>query len=988
MAIKKAIKILFLLFTTLPVFGQGVFVRHWTKKDGLSHNYTFLLKEHKGKLWIGTDNGISVFDGKSFKNYTHKNGLKSPYVIGFNDNYSDSLYLFTWRGGVHVYDETADSIKTYPYLQKKAAKKLHRALKINDEIYAWQWSGGFYFNEKKRISENLNFYVKDTTLHVSNKPIPIHYHSQNKNTFVPMGFSRYQNKMLVFGNSSHGIREIDGINLKGSFFNKILGDKIISAFVKTKDGGALVGSIGKIYKVNPKGEIEYTLDVEDDFYVVMMYELSNGKIAASISPNLNIKKCIIIDPKNGNTTDLEKLLQTKSSPAALFVDSKSRIWLSTQGDGIYMIENIDLNYIDINDIPSPHIYTINQLDSSTIIFSTTNKSYTIDTKNNTISNKYDFPLKSIYISNDDSLNIFSTYNKSFTTKNDSLPVRWGKYVGRNKGGIWFIVEDSLKILKENDLGNYQLKKVYWKFPKGKIEVSRLSNTILDGNNVWVATKGALSLYEFSGNYKLTLIKKWGEILKKWEWINDIKINHNSGLLWIATSGGLYVLDLKVDIANANLKKIRSLKETNCLNLKFDHLDQLWVGTANGLLVFQNGIFKRKYDESSGLLSDQITSIFESEENKLWIGTHRGIVRLNNTKLVETIPPPLVNWNSKIFLSHSREGTINLPINIAALSEMESLRLQYKLSKNSDWIDFSYKDALTINNQSPGKYKLFIRGKTTGSEWSIPSQMELVVEGYFWEYPIFKGGVLILIIISVIYYSNILIKKERVKSDKLKETLKQKTAAQNKLTRVRKEIAQDFHDEMGNKLASITVLADLASMKIKGKDTDTEKILSRIETQSKLLYNGTRDFIWSIDAQNDEIGVIYDYIKDFGEEFFDDLEIRYHTHKEMNNNEKLILPQSWSLQLVFIFKEAMTNIAKYAHATHVYLSLIIANNTITFSIKDNGIGILQNKNIKNGNGLKNMQARINKLGGSATLNIESQEGKGTTIIVQFNIDFNS
>ncbi|KXX68156.1 two-component regulator propeller domain-containing protein [Flammeovirga sp. SJP92] len=962
-------------------------MHHWTKKDGLAHNYAFMMKEYKGKLWIGTDDGVSVFDGKSFKSYGIKDGLKSPYVIGFTENYSDSLYLFTWRGGIHVYDETADSIKTYPYLRKGKAQRLHRGLRIKNEIYGWQWSGAYYFNEEKRTSASLFLYTSvDSTLQLTTKkegiksPINLNFYKKS----VPLGFARYQNKMLTYGLVSKGVRVVEGTELKGHFFQEALGDKIVSGFNKTRDGGALVGTRGKIYKLTPEGEISHEYIIPNNYYVNQMYQLKNGTIIASVHPNTTIQKSIAINPKDNSYFYLDRKLQTKSTSAAIYVDSKDRIWLSTQGDGLYMIENFDFNYINIKDIESPHILSINQYDSNHIIFSSTSKSYLINMEKDSLSVFKEFPLKSIYISENDSFQVFSTYTKSFTNTNDSIPIRWSRFAGRNDAGLWYMQEDSLKVFQRKKDNNYAMKKVFWRFPKGKIKIPNISKAIVKDNRVWVATKGAVSLYEYSKNYKLTLIKTWSGIFKQWEWINDINIDDPNGYLWTATTDGLYILDY-TDIENATLKKIKSLDNVNCFTLKFDHLGQLWVGSMNGLAVFQDGILIREFDESSGLLSDQVTSIFESSNHQMWIGTHRGMINMPNHSLVKNISPPITLWKQEIYEAHSKQGAIQLPIDVSALSEMESLRLQYKLSQTSDWIDFPYQNTLTISNQFPGTYKLYLRGKTTGSEWSVPQEATLNVEGYFWEYPLFKVGIIILILTSVVYYSNILIKKEKGKSTELKKILKQKTAAQDKLTRVRKEIAQDFHDEMGNKLASITVLADLAAMKIKGKDEDTEKILSRIETQSKQLYTGTRDFIWSIDAQNDELGVIYDYIKDFGEEFFDDLEIRYHTHKELAGYDHLSLPQSWSLQLVFIFKEAMTNIAKYAHATHVYLSLSIKNSMVTFSIKDNGVGISDEQIVKNGNGLKNMKARINKLG-AATLNIESNAGKGTAIIVQFKINF--
>jgi len=59
----------------LSCFSKGKF-KNYTTADGLSNNAClFVLEDDDGNLWIGTVNGISRFDGKSFKTYTSGDGL-------------------------------------------------------------------------------------------------------------------------------------------------------------------------------------------------------------------------------------------------------------------------------------------------------------------------------------------------------------------------------------------------------------------------------------------------------------------------------------------------------------------------------------------------------------------------------------------------------------------------------------------------------------------------------------------------------------------------------------------------------------------------------------------------------------------------------------------------------------------------------------------------------------------------------------------------
>ena len=72
--------------------------RNYTVKDGLPGNYVLAVSEGPdGNLWIGSNKGLSKFDGTTFLNYSQTNGLISDYVFSIEfDNDS-----FLWIGGHH-----------------------------------------------------------------------------------------------------------------------------------------------------------------------------------------------------------------------------------------------------------------------------------------------------------------------------------------------------------------------------------------------------------------------------------------------------------------------------------------------------------------------------------------------------------------------------------------------------------------------------------------------------------------------------------------------------------------------------------------------------------------------------------------------------------------------------------------------------------------------------------------------------------------------
>ena len=70
-----------------------------TTEDGLiSNNCTSILVDHQGHLWIGTSKGLSYFDGERFINFNHKTGLISPDISCLYLDDQKRLWIGTSRG--------------------------------------------------------------------------------------------------------------------------------------------------------------------------------------------------------------------------------------------------------------------------------------------------------------------------------------------------------------------------------------------------------------------------------------------------------------------------------------------------------------------------------------------------------------------------------------------------------------------------------------------------------------------------------------------------------------------------------------------------------------------------------------------------------------------------------------------------------------------------------------------------------------------------
>lgn len=200
------------------------------------------------------------------------------------------------------------------------------------------------------------------------------------------------------------------------------------------------------------------------------------------------------------------------------------------------------------------------------------------------------------------------------------------------------------------------------------------------------------------------------------------------------------------------------------------------------------------------------------------------------------------------------------------------------------------------------------------------------------------------------------------------------------TQLRESISQDFHDELGNKLASVVHI----SKRLKNYKTDEEReiMLEVIEKESQQIYDNFRDFIWVNEPNSIVVSALYMYLTDFNQQFFAYKNVKVEGQLLPSNcaiNEEL--SSTVLRHVVPLFKELMTNIYKHAKATRVAWSLTCTESQLVLKIMDDGIGF-DVDHAKQGQGLKSIKKRVEKL--KADYHITSVSGKGTYILLKVSL----
>src|SRR6185312_15357788 len=110
-----------------------------------------------------------------------------------------------------------------------------------------------------------------------------------------------------------------------------------------------------------------------------------------------------------------------------------------------------------------------------------------------------------------------------------------------------------------------------------------------------------------------------------------------------------------------------------------------------------------------------------------------------------------------------------------------------------------------------------------------------------------------------------------------------------------------------------------------------------------------------------------------------LRTRYQLTVDVGMDEELALPLDLKYTLYRIAQEALHNIVKHARASTVTLRLVQQDNEIYFQVRDDGRGFNPAPSFPGHLGVRSMQERAMKMGG--TLTIESAPEQGTYINVR-------
>lgn len=483
--------------------------------------------------------------------------------------------------------------------------------------------------------------------------------------------------------------------------------------------------------------------------------------------------------------------------------------------------------------------------------------------------------------------------------------------------------------------------------------------------------------------------------------------------WVATSRGLYHWDIDDQTPGGVFTSYHheaglngKLSSDDLMDMVLDEDGVLWIATRNGLNALQqDSITHYPFPLSRGNL---IYAIVPVSERELLISSSAGTGLFDKEKRTYTHVIPMgksgiAEWRAgaimeagsvllagenhwlrlpldslkkaheppHLYLAHfavngqTREASPDLGLRYRDYFEVQlsalhihharDYRIQYQWAGNPASWQFAPEDGvLFVAHPRPGSHVLHARlvgndGKAYGEQVLL----SLRVSPPFWRSPVF-----LLTVATTLFLALYALHSYRLYQQQQRQAM-------------RLRIASDLHDEIGSALGSIFMGSELAGKFLRQDPLKSETVLASIRNTANETLRNMADMIWVIHPRQDHGEKITAKMQQVARELL--LATPVQIHFEFDPAiDGLTLPMEMKRNLLLIYKEALYNVARHAEATRVEVHLGLQSRQLRLQVRDDGKGFVMGTYA--GNGLENMRYRAAAMGGR--LEIETAPGKGT------------
>ena len=797
--VKCVIYCLFLLsnFFLLPVFASSNDIKLSTLgvEDGLSQGSVMsVIQDEAGFIWVGTDNGLNIYDGYSFKLLPGPDGdFKKLTVQVFKQDAQGLIWVNVYDRGVYTYNPKNNQYTLI--LSQTSLEKNHYITSLEeaeDQIFWISTSKKIYkFDAKNNaLIVELDLTAELTGNNSINKVVPYQdylilgtnlgfflYHKieQNWRQLPPIStsyitknaekeseiYTLYIHEHDLYIGTQANVLRLSLVDIDGFFYER----SNFPVYHKLAEGISTLQftpSKGKLYVGSDQGLLEIDLEAKRLDYLFgfsdIFDDVSDNSVKAVMQDNKGMfwlgtstTGLYLWKPSNEMICNYR---YDKNNPNSLSFNNvlnilpdrqqPSYFWAAT-GNGLNLVNDITqsvetfLNTDDMSSLYSiSHIFHMEYYNETTLLLGTY-----------------------------EGVKFFDTQEKKLILVEHSPQIAQllsGKY-------ITFYVDDTQNIYLANNDGIYKISLITQ-------TVDLLFNLSSDINykNINQEITNLLgflpdtSILMFSNNDSLWGVNvntKESKLLYNHPRVNvaestyiDNWVIDKKNTLWLTFVGkgivGLSLLDFK---PKYHYSSANSIINNNVYNVQLDDEGDLWFSTHNGIYSmdieshhFRNftnkhGFSGKEFNASAGALLASKRMVYGGmsgvnvfdplELKRLQVKENFDVTITNVSVLSRELNLPLIlDPKNPIEISYDDVG-ISIDFSTLIYKNTERIRYEYSLSGSQDVLyPLTYDNKITFPTLSSGKHVLEIRAESpvTG-KYSKPTIVTFIVSYAPWASPI-------------------------------------------------------------------------------------------------------------------------------------------------------------------------------------------------------------------------------------------------------------
>lgn len=668
---------------------------HYDISDGLAGSTVYCITQDKeGFIWLGTETGVSRFDGTHFRTFTTKDGLPDVEVLEMFGDSRGRVWMAPFRRSICYY------YKGKIYNQENDSVLRSLQFKGYIENFAEDDAGNILIQEAKALQIVYSNGAIRQIDSIDGHPITVCHgisRSENGQFLVQARDSLYSMRDGKF-TFLHGMPYVN--EMHSSNFTKLSAQ--VAVWRQTNRLGAILSvATGKVR----------TFPFHYDNYRHVSYSI--------------VADTLVCSNESDGTTEytLNESVERKFLPgievSRTFRDDDGNTWFTTMGQGVYRLNSAEFRNIKL-DLPlykgcsgsfigrfgkelivgtnrnsvfryqlpgmtGQSVQELSPLERKRIV-------YVDSMRNGSIIYGYDFSLEKQRAGKSEPEGNLPLAIKKACLKNDSLLLIASSY------GAFTI-----------DINKFVVLDTIWK--------ERTTTLFYHLDTTYIGTLNGL--YRLTRGHQTEWLGKDIPFLRKR--IAAI-VESSDGVLWIASYDDAGIIGMKDNRIVRFIDQNQGLTSDICRTLTLQK-DQLWVGTDKGLNRIDVRFPGRpiiQYTADDGLGSNVINSVFV-DSSTVYVGTPAGLTYFDQTK-VNTNAGCRLAW---LDISSSGQSRIKDSANL-------------KLPYNGNNIHFEYAG---ISYRSAGKMQYRYRLLGLDTAWRYTHQT-------FLDYPTLPSGEYILQIVAI------------------------------------------------------------------------------------------------------------------------------------------------------------------------------------------------------------------------------------------------